>query len=273
MSLSEKEVEKRSPDPCIAGGCREKSIFECRFCWEHLPKEERKEYILQIEKYAKVGKDLSDSNFRLVDFSGAKIFFDVNLSGAKLSNANLSEANLSSTNLIGANLSHTNLIGADLSKANLSKANLSEAKLSEANVSHAKFYHSKISGAEPIEVANPHTLWKQILGLCIVTILCITSFGVSGIFLALAGIFTFIDAWTAGIYKNKGMKFFINISPMAWGIAMEAFIIVSYPLYLINRNKLKTRDGENVFWILTIIFGGIPILLLGIMIINRIALI
>ena len=263
MSLSEKEVEKVPPGLCLSEGCQEESIFEGRFCWEHLPKEQRKKYILKIERDAKAGKDLSDANFRLVDFSGAKSLFNVNLSGAKLSSANLSEANLSGINLIGTNLSHTNLSGADLSKANLSYANLSEANLSDANVSHAKFYHSKISGAEPMEGANPHTLWKQILGLSIVTIICIISFRFGGILLALAGVFTFIDAWKAGIYKNKGVKSFLNISPMGWGIAMEAFIIVSYPLYLINRNKLKTKDGENVFWILTIIFGGITILSLG----------
>jgi len=271
MSLSEKEVEKKLPDHCIARGCQEKSIFESRFCWEHLPKEERKEYILKIEKDAKAGKDLSDANFRLVDFSGAKILFDVNLSGAKLSRANLSEANLSGTNLIGANLSYTNLTGADLSKANLSYANLSEANLSEANVSHARFYHSKISGVEPMEDANPHTLWKQILGLSIATTIFIIYSKGWGIYLALVGIFTFIDAWTAGIYKHKGVKSFLNISPMAWGIVMEGLTIVAYPLYLINRNKLKTKDGKNVFFILTIIFGGIILLFYGIRIITTIA--
>jgi hypothetical protein len=271
MSLSEKEVEKKPPDLCTAEGCQEKSIFESRFCWEHLPKEERKEYILKVEKYAKAGKDLSDANFRLVDFSGAKNFFGVNLSGAKLSRANLFGANLSGTNLIGANLSYTNLIGADLSHANLSESDLSHANLSEANVSHARFYHSKISGIEAMEEAKPHTLWKQILGLSIATIICIIFLRGGGIYFALAGMFTFIDAWTAGIYKNKGVRSFLNISPMSWGIVMEGLIIVAYPLYLLNRNRLKNRDGKNIFWILTIILGGIPFLFTGIRIITVIA--
>jgi len=130
--------------------------------------------------------------------------------------------------------------------------------------------NGSVQEPEPIVQAddtNPHTLWKQILGLSISSIIV---YFFAGIFMVLTGIFTFIDAWTVGIYKKKDMKSFVNISPMAWGIVMEFLIIVAYPVYLIKRNKLKTKDGSNIFWILTIVFGGISILFGAYQIISRI---
>jgi hypothetical protein len=55
---------------------------------------------------------------------------------------------------------------------------------------------------------------------------------------------------------------------MSWGIVMEFLLIIAYPVYLLKRNKLKTKDGSNVFWILTIVFGGISILLFAYQIIR-----
>lgn len=100
---------------------------------------------------------------------------------------------------------------------------------------------------------NPHELWKQLIGLSIASIIFVT-FNFFGV---ITGIFTFIDAWKAGIYKNKKSKSFINISPMGWGIVMQGLLIVAYPLYLATRNSLKTREGEKAWYILTIIFGSL----------------
>jgi predicted Zn finger-like uncharacterized protein len=88
---------------------------------------------------------------------------------------------------------------------------------------------------------NPHKLWKQLIGLSIASIIFAT-FNFLGV---ITGIFTFIDAWKAGIYKNKKSKSFINISPMGWGIVMQGIFIVAYPLYLATRNSLKTQEGER----------------------------
>ena len=100
---------------------------------------------------------------------------------------------------------------------------------------------------------NPHKLWKQLIGLSIASIIFV-AFNFLGV---ITGIFTFIDAWKAGIYKNKKSKSFINISPMGWGIVMQGILIVAYPLYLATRNSLKTQEGEKVWYILTIIFGSL----------------
>jgi hypothetical protein len=100
---------------------------------------------------------------------------------------------------------------------------------------------------------NPHILWKQLIGLSIASLIFAT-FNLLGV---LTGIFTFIDAWKAGIYKNKNAKSFINISPMGWGIVMQGIFIFAYPLYLASRNSLKTQEGEKAWYILTIIFGGL----------------
>ena len=85
---------------------------------------------------------------------------------------------------------------------------------------------------------NHHILWKQLIGLSVASIIF---FFFGGILIVLLGVFTFCDAWLSGIYKKKNVTSIINISPMGWGIAMEGLLILAYPLYLINRNKLKPK--------------------------------
>lgn len=79
--------------------------------------------------------------------------------------------------------------------------------------------------------------------------------------MVIVGAFTFIDAWTAGIYKIKDKKTFINMSPMAWAIAMEGVLIVTLPIYVLNRNKLRTTNGNTAWFVLTILSGAIPLIL------------
>ena len=79
--------------------------------------------------------------------------------------------------------------------------------------------------------------------------------------LALGGS-TFADAWVSGIYKDPSRKSFLNISPMAWGIVMPLLFIVAYPVYLINRNKLRTKQAGNGYFVTTIVLGGVVIVLL-----------
>lgn len=111
--------------------------------------------------------------------------------------------------------------------------------------------------------ANPHSLKKQLFGFSLVSafIFRFLPSWQSALFLILAGLFTFIDAWKSGIYKRKDRRSVLNISPMAWGILMEIFFIITFPVYVINRNKLKTKDGGNIFWWLTRAFGGVVFLL------------
>ena len=134
--------------------------------------------------------------------------------------------------------------------------------------------NSHSSGSQPNStrppanaLKNPHKLWKQLIGLGIASIIFAT-FNVLGV---ITGIFTFIDAWKAGIYKNKNAKSFINISPMGWGIVMQGIFIVGYPLYLASRNKLKTLEGEKAWYILTIIFGSLTFVALAFKIIEIIS--
>lgn len=108
------------------------------------------------------------------------------------------------------------------------------------------------------EPTNPHTLWKQITGLVIVSIVV---FYIGGIFPVLVGVFTFIDAWRAGIYKIKDKKAFANLSPVGWAIVMDGLLIVAYPVYLYQRNKLKTKPGDTEFYVLTIVSGAFVFLI------------
>lgn len=125
-------IIKKAEGSCEALHCEELALFESRYCWAHIPEEEKEAYRKKIE--SKVQKKES--------FKGA-VLYKANLSRAKLSRANLSEAVLCEANLSGAELS-----GANLCEANLSEANLSEADLSRANLTWANLYKANLSGAE-----------------------------------------------------------------------------------------------------------------------------
>lgn len=99
-------------------------------------------------------------------------------------------------------------------------------------------------------------LWKQTVGIIISSIIF---YFFAGILAVVTGVLTFADAWNAGIQKKSSERKLLNISPMAWGIVMQGLMILAYPLYLFNRNRLKTRDGKPVLFILTIIFGAISL--------------
>ncbi len=85
----------------------------------------------------------------------------------------------------------------------------------------------------------------------------------------LPGVFAFVDAWNAGIYKRKDVKSLLNISPMGWGIAMEGLLILAYPLYVIKRNTLKTKKGHVLFFVFTIIFGALTFLFIALQILRQ----
>ena len=119
---------------------------------------------------------------------------------------------------------------------------------------------------DDIEGANPHSLVKQLFGLAVASTIL---FFFGGLLTVLTGIVTFCDAWVSGIYKKKGVKSVLNISPMGWGIVMEGLMLVAYPAYLLNRNRLKTKGQNNVFWILTIILGALTLVLATIQIVTK----
>lgn len=119
--------------------------------------------------------------------------------------------------------------------------------------------HAATASSPIPEVLNPHSLWKQLTGIVIASLIAVPFVGV---FLPLAGLLTFLDAWNLGIYKKPGSESFVNISPMSWGICMMGIFIVGYPLYLTNRKKLKTKDGPVVYWVLTNVCVGLAVLIL-----------
>ena len=80
-----------------------------------------------------------------------------------------------------------------------------------------------ISCTLPPAAANPHVLWRQLLGFVLwVGILSLPAGGPVGAVLCLTlGGLTFADAWKSGIYKRPDRRTLRNISPMAWGIAID----------------------------------------------------
>jgi uncharacterized membrane protein YiaA len=48
---------------------------------------------------------------------------------------------------------------------------------------------------------------------------------------------------------------------MGWGLVITMLFVVGYPVYLLNRNKLRTRHAGNGYFIATIVLGVVLIVL------------
>ena len=108
---------------------------------------------------------------------------------------------------------------------------------------------------------NPHVLWRQLVGLAVWVgipgLLC--GGPVVFVLCSLLGGLTFADAWISGIYKRPDRRAFLNISPMGWGVAMAMVLIVGYPAYLVNRNRLRTIQGTNLLYWSVVVLGGLAL--------------
>ncbi len=109
-----------------------------------------------VEKAARFGIDLSDSDLSNADLSKADLtgvrlcgadLRQANLVGADFTAANLTRARLSSSNMFGATLYKAKLAGADLSDANLSMVYAVWAFMPEVNLSESNLTHANLSGA------------------------------------------------------------------------------------------------------------------------------
>jgi hypothetical protein len=112
---------------------------------------------------------------------------------------------------------------------------------------------------------NPHVLSRQLVGLLMWVGLpsLLLGFITCSVCLSLA-LLTFADAWKCGIYKRSDKRGFLNISPMAWGIAMAFLFIVAFPVYLLHRTELRTIQGTNRFyWGLVVVGAVLVIALVG----------
>jgi hypothetical protein len=109
--------------------------------------------------------------------------------------------------------------------------------------------------------ANPHVLLRQLVGLALWVGILSMLMGVAAfIVCSTLAALTFTDAWKSGIYKRPDRSGFLNISPMAWGIAMAFLCIVAYPAYLLHRSELRTLTGTNAFYWALVVAGAFVIL-------------
>ena len=112
---------------------------------------------------------------------------------------------------------------------------------------------------EPPAAGNPHVLSRQVAGFLLWTVpLSVLAAGpLIGAVMVVLGGATFADAWKSGIYKRPGSRSFLNISPMAWGVAMALLLIVTYPVYVLSRNRLRTVRAGNVLFYAVVLIGGL----------------
>ncbi len=61
---------------------------------------------------------------------------------------------------------------------------------------------------------NPHRYSLQWVAVIVAAIVVFVMFRLGGVMIIAAGVFTFLDAWNAGIYKNKEKDSFLNISAL-----------------------------------------------------------
>lgn len=90
--------------------------------------------------------DLSDTNLRNADFTGANLA-RARFNGSILEGANLSRANLTKADLINADLKHADFAAADLTHATLSDSNLQGVDLTDAKLNRANLFGANLLGA------------------------------------------------------------------------------------------------------------------------------
>jgi hypothetical protein len=114
--------------------------------------------------------------------------------------------------------------------------------------------------------SDPAEFRRQCLAMCVVSALvALASRWPAALFLIAAGGTVFADAWTVGVgrgTKGPGLK---KISPLVWGVLAGLSPVVGLPIYLFNRNHLKSRAGNKVAWVLIICIGLVGLLLLPFM--------
>ena len=134
---------------------------------------------------------------------------------------------------------------------------------------------------KPVEISeNPHKLWRQIVGfvfwaggISFIRLIPNPDLWIRHLMFVLPiGCLTFADAWVSGIYKDRSRKSFLNVSPMSWGIGMSLLAIVTFPVYMIMRNKLRTRNGGNGFFIALAVFGGVIMIALLVVVIGAVVM-
>ena len=133
---------------------------------------------------------------------------------------------------------------------------------------------------KPVEISeNPHKLSRQIVGFVFwaggISFIRLLPNPDNWIRLMIGfsfGCLTFADAWVSGIYKDRSRKSFLNVSPMSWGIGMSLLAIVTFPVYMIMRNKLRTSNGGNGFFIALAVLGGVIMIALLVVVIGAVVM-
>jgi hypothetical protein len=82
---------------------------------------------------------------------------------------------------------------------------------------------------------------------------------VASLLVVLVGV-TLADAWVSDTRTRTSTRSVLNRLPLVCGIAKALLLVVAYPTYLFNRNKLKTIEAANDFYWPIVVLGGIAYL-------------
>lgn len=102
--------------------------------------------------------------------------------------------------------------------------------------------------SEPVPVS--HIIVLVIAGV-VGVLLGINDESLSWPLVVMSAIFVYADAWANGIRKKNGEKGFLNLSPLAWSISAMLLAILALPLYFSARSRLRTRNGNALFFALS----------------------
>ncbi|MDH5228871.1 MAG: hypothetical protein OEZ58_09760 [Gammaproteobacteria bacterium] len=76
-----------------------------------------------------------------------------------------------------------------------------------------------------------------------------------------AAIFLFVDAMIIGVKKVRIKKRITSLSPLGWGVFMLLLQIVAFPFYVSERNRIRTKESTDLFFVLASIFFSINLVL------------
>ncbi|MDD5495565.1 MAG: pentapeptide repeat-containing protein [Candidatus Omnitrophica bacterium] len=128
---------------CKFDKCKNSSITNSDFCWNHLHDKEtyKKDLLDRIDR----GEDLSGYNLQKVSFK------DAHLEKANFSKANLSQSDFSGSHIFNSIFENADLIGADFTDSDVTHCDLKGTDITKSRFVNARLWNSNLSDSNMTE--------------------------------------------------------------------------------------------------------------------------